>query len=122
MGEISCRFIIVLIYRIILKMCVESNPSLFRLCFTSLCGCSRKLALFSQPIRCKTKTNRTFVTRVFARFTQVIRFYSAFSLAPCDIFPSFLFVLRYSIEKRSIDRLCSQQYFSYCAPRLTNDI
>ena len=25
----------------------------------------------------------------FARFTQVIRFYSAFSLAPCDIFPSF---------------------------------
>ena len=70
-------------------MYVESNPSLFRLCFTSLCDFSRKLALFSQPIRCKTKTNRTFVTRVFARFTQVIRFYSAFSLAPCDIFPSF---------------------------------
>ena len=81
-------------------MYVESNPSLFRLCFTSLCDFSRKLALFSQPIRCKTKTNRTFVTRVFARFTQVIRFYSAFSLAPCDIFPSF-FYLFYDTQSKS---------------------
>ena len=44
---------------------VESNPVLYWFCFTTLCDWSRKLAPPSQPIRCKTKTNRDLVTLRF---------------------------------------------------------
>ena len=44
---------------------VKSNIGLFWFCFTSLYDWTRKLALLSQPIRFKTKTNRHLVTRVF---------------------------------------------------------
>ena len=35
-----------------------------RFCFTTLCDWSRKLAPLSQPIRCKTRTNRDLVTSI----------------------------------------------------------
>ena len=47
---------------------VEYNPGLLWFCFISLCNWSWKLASLSQPIRCKTKTNRDLVTCVFPRF------------------------------------------------------
>ena len=40
-------------------------------CFLSLCDWSRKLALFSQPIRFKTKTNPNLVTHGFPRVSGV---------------------------------------------------
>ena len=43
------------------------NPGLLWFCFTALCDWSRKLAPPSQPIRSKTKTNRSLVIHVFPR-------------------------------------------------------
>ena len=40
------------------QLSVESNPELPWFCFTTLCDWSDNLAPPSQPIRCKTKTNR----------------------------------------------------------------
>ena len=63
----------VFLYLVIVPYCnfqfsVEYNPGLLWFCFISLCNRSRKLASLSQPIRCKTKTNRDLVTCVFPRF------------------------------------------------------
>ena len=55
-------------------------------CFTTLCDWSRKHAPPSQPIRCKSKTNRDLVTRVFPRLRPVTCIYFVFSLAPSEIF------------------------------------
>ena len=41
-------------------------------------------------------------------FSRALLRLFVFTMPSCDIFLHFLFVLRYSIEKRSIDRLCSQ--------------
>ena len=54
--------------------------------FTALCDWSRKLTQPSQPIRCKTKTNRGLVTRVFPRLRPVTCIYFEFSLV-LVIFP-----------------------------------
>ena len=69
----------------------------------------------SQPIRCKTKSNRDLVARVFPRFWQFLFFYFELSLALNHRIISFLLigrfvinlflVLRHSIEKRSIIEL-----------------
>ena len=53
--------------------------------FCSVIGL-RNLPPLSQPIRCKTKTNRDLITRVFPRFRQFTCVFFEFSLAPCDIF------------------------------------
>ena len=66
-------------------MSVESNPGLHWFCVATLCDWSRKLAPPSRPIRCKTKTNRDLVTRVFPRLRLVTRVYFELSLAPCDM-------------------------------------
>ena len=63
----------VFLYLVIVSYCnfqlsVEYNPGFLWFCFISLCNWSRKLASLSQPIRCKTKTNRDLVTCVFPRF------------------------------------------------------
>ena len=59
--------------------CVENNPGLLCFCFTSLCDWSKKLEPFSQPIRCKTKTNHYLVARVFPHSGKFGRFYFGFS-------------------------------------------
>lgn len=48
----------------------------------------RKNTPISQPIRCKTETNRDLVTRVFTRGrgSLIFFFHLEFSLAPCDAF------------------------------------
>ena len=56
--------------------------------FSSLCDWSEKLTLFSQPIRCKTKTNFDLVACVFPRFRRFGRLYSEFLLALRSIFLS----------------------------------
>ena len=63
----------VFLYLVIVAFCnfqlsVEYNPGLLWFYFIFLCNWSRKLASLSQPIRCKTKTNRDLVTCVFPRF------------------------------------------------------
>ena len=60
-------------------------PGLHWFCFTSLCDWSRKLAPSSQPIRCKTKTNRDLVTRVFPRLTPFTCICFELWLAPWNI-------------------------------------
>ena len=67
-------------------MSVESDPGLHWFWFAMHGDWSRKLAPLSQPIRCKTKTNRDLVTRVFPRLRPVTYVYFEFSLAPSDIF------------------------------------
>ena len=52
-------------------MSVESNPGLHWVCFTTFCDWSRKLAPLSQPVRCKTNSNRDLVTHVFPRLKPV---------------------------------------------------
>ena len=49
--------------------------------FSSLCDWSEKLRLFSEPIRCKTKTNFDLVACVFPRFRRFGRLYFEFLLA-----------------------------------------
>ena len=68
------------------QLCVQSNPELHWFYFTAFCDWFRKLVPPSQPIRCKTKTNRDLVTRVFPRLRQFTCIYFEFSLAPCDIY------------------------------------
>lgn len=50
--------------------------------FTSICDCSSKLTLPSQPIQIE---KHYLATRVFPRFRRQSRFYVVFSLALCDI-------------------------------------
>ena len=59
---------------------VKSNPGSHWFCSTPLCDWSRKLTLFFQPIRCKTRTNHDLVAHVFPRFGQFGSFYFEFSL------------------------------------------
>ena len=69
----------------------------------------KKLASLSRPIRCKTTINHDLVARIFLPFGRFACFYSEFSLALQGIFLSsfhnnyFGFVLRHSIEKRSMN-------------------
>ena len=64
---------------------VESKSILLWFSFTSFCDWSTKLAPLSQPIRCKTKNNRDFVIRVFARFRQFACVNLESSLATDDL-------------------------------------
>ena len=50
----------------------ESNQELHWFYFILLSNWSRKFAPPCQPIRCKTKTNRALVARVFPRFTSLL--------------------------------------------------
>ena len=44
---------------------------LFWFCITTLCDWLIKLTLLSQAIRCKTKTNRALLGRIFPRLAPV---------------------------------------------------
>ena len=68
-------------------MSVIGNSWLHWFCFTPLCDWSRKLAPFSQLIRCEAKTNHDLVARVYPRFGQFSCFLLGFSLAPKGTFP-----------------------------------
>ena len=114
----------VFLYLVIVAYCnfqlsVEYNPGLLWFYFISLCNWSRKLVSLSQPIRCKTKTNRDLVTCVFPRFGYLrfpalwLRAFPALWLACLWVlrgsFPCFwlaigitmVLVWRHSIEKSS---------------------
>ena len=72
---------------------VKSNSGLLCFCFTSLRDWCRKLDPFSQPIRCKTKTNLDLVARVFPRLGSVVVLVSStlkdiflFMTGLCDYF------------------------------------
>ena len=91
-------------------MSVESNPGWHWFCLTTLCDWSRKLAPPSQPIRCKSKTNRNLVTRVFPRLRPVTVLYLLwvligslwnFPLFWLAVMITLFLVLRHWIEKRS---------------------
>ena len=47
------------------QLSVESNLELLWFCFTTLYDWFKKFATPTQPFRCKTKTNRDLVARVF---------------------------------------------------------
>ena len=55
-------------------MGIDRDSGLLWFCFTSLCDWSKKLAPQSQPIKWKTKTNLSLVTRVFPLVKQVAPF------------------------------------------------
>ena len=59
---------------------VESNAKLLWFCITTRYDWFKKLAPPSQPIRCKIKTNRDLVARVFPRFAPVTCICFEFSL------------------------------------------
>ena len=75
----------------------ESNPGVLWFCFTSISNWSRKLALLSQPIRFKTKTNRTLVAFIFPRLRKFDFFPNSSFSAPrvvmvgCDNYIGFGF-------------------------------
>ena len=52
------------------QLSVESKPVLHWFCFSWLCDRARKLALLSQTVRRRTKTNHNLVSHVFPRFGQ----------------------------------------------------
>lgn len=84
----------------------QKKSGLHTFCCTSLCDWSRKFAPFSQPIKCKTRTNGVSATRVFRPvfsscwvlegsgnfFLNLLWFAAVISL---------LLILRHLIEKRS---------------------
>ena len=72
--------------RVSIVFYLDSNPRLYWIFRTLLCGWSRKLAQLSEPVRHKTKTNHDLVALVFPRFRQFLCFYFEFSLALKDIF------------------------------------
>ena len=55
-------------------------------CITTLCDWLIKLAPLSQPIRCKTKTNRASLARVFPRLAPVTCICFEFRLVHCAVF------------------------------------
>ena len=55
------------------------------LCFTTLCDWLTKLATLSQPIKCKTKTNRASLSRVFPRLAPVTCICFEFWLVHCPV-------------------------------------
>ena len=55
------------LYQSNFQLSVESKPVL---CFSWLCDRARKLALLSQTVRRRTKTNHNLVSHVFPRFGQ----------------------------------------------------
>ena len=55
-------------------------------CLTTLCDWLIKLAPLSQPMRCKTKTNRASLARVFPRLAPVTCIYFAFWLVHCAVY------------------------------------
>ena len=90
--ESNCVFALVLHYWVI----------------TALCDWLIKLAPLSQPIRCKTKTNRVFTTRVFPRFAPITCICFEFWLVHCALHLlrlarviTLVLVLRHSIENCS---------------------
>lgn len=88
------------------KLSVKKKSGLHTFCCTSLCDWSRKFAPFSQPIKCKTRTNGVSAIRVFRAvfssiwvlegsgnfFLNLLWFAAVISL---------LLILRHLIEKRS---------------------
>ena len=88
---------------------VESNPRLHWYSFTLFCDWSRKLVLFSWPIRYKIKTNHSLVAGVFPRFRWFGCFSFDFSwaLKGSSLFfwwvVVIIFVLRHSLEKSSVN-------------------
>ena len=90
-------------------MSLQSNMGLYWFFSTLLYDWSKKLASLSRPIRCKITINHDLVARIFLPFGRFACFYSEFSLALQGIFLSsfhnnyFGFVLRHSIEKRSMN-------------------
>ena len=55
-------------------MGIDRDSGLLWFCFTLLCDWSKKLAPQSQPIKWKTKTNLSLVTRVLPLVKQVAPF------------------------------------------------
>ena len=85
---------------------VKINPRLHWFFFTSLCDQSRKIASASQPIRCKTKTNRDLVTRALGGLVTltlsshwILKVFFFLTIGCGDFFG---FALRHSIEKCSV--------------------
>ena len=65
---------------------VESNTEPLWFYITLLCD-EKKTRAILQPIRCKTKDNRDFVTRVFPHFRPAARFHLEFSSANDYVIP-----------------------------------
>ena len=63
------------LYQSNFQLSVESKPVLHWFCFSWLCDWARKLALLSQTVRRRTKTNHNLVSHVFPRFGQFGWFY-----------------------------------------------
>ena len=84
---------------------VESNPELLWFCFTTLYDWCKNLASPTQPIRCKTKTNRYLVERFLPRFAPVtcICFDQVLIGSLCCLCLAIVIalVLRHSVENRS---------------------
>ena len=69
-----------------MQLKVKCNSGLLLFFGTSLCDCSKKLRLLSQPIRLKIEINNDdLITRVFPRFWQAACFYFEFSLVNDDV-------------------------------------
>ena len=86
------------------QLSVESNPGLHWFCFTTLCDWSRNLAPLFQPIRCITKTNRDLVTRVFPRLRPFTCICFEFSLAPWNIYCTFVLIGRRRCDNLGYDK------------------
>ena len=92
--------------------------------FTLFCDWSRKLALQSQPIKCKTKNNNDLVTRVFPRIWEVACFYFESSLVNnhgnllfwLTVVINLVLIFRYSVEKCSIISSCDHFGFGCRTP------
>ena len=66
---------------------LENNPGWPWFCFATFCDWFQKLSPpGSQPIRCKTKTNRDLVARVFPRLVPVTWICLELSLVHCVVY------------------------------------
>jgi len=67
-------------YQSTLHLSVESESHLLWLCISMLHDWLKKVTLFSQPIRSKTKTNRDSLAHIFPRFASATCVYFEFWL------------------------------------------
>ena len=106
LGEISCRFI-VLIYRIIFKCMSKVIPAFLGYASLRSVISPENLRYSLNQSDAKPKP----IAPLPLGFSRALLRLFVFTLPShllAIFFLHFLFVLRYSIEKRSIDRLCSQ--------------
>lgn len=92
LEELVSSYIIIRVFIIIIREIFNWESKVIQDCIgfnsTSFCDWSKKLVSLSQPIRCKSNTNRDLVARFSCALGSLVVFYHEFPSACKDLFLS----------------------------------